>query len=98
MPLPSLLNKGITSVENNRLIFKPRNCNFLPKLQSNDYRHEVELDNNTRERARRGEGEKNIAKDPGAPKESEVGGGGWGGGGRMPTKNESSPPPIGNRV
>lgn len=51
LPFSCLLNKEITSIEsieNNRLIFKPCNCNFLPKLQSNDYRHEVELDNSTR--------------------------------------------------
>ena len=42
------LDKEITSVENTASFLNPCNCNFLPKLQSNDYRHEVELDNNTR--------------------------------------------------
>lgn len=49
LPFSCFLNKE-TSIENSRLIFKPCNCNFLPKLQSNDYRHEVEPDNNARKK------------------------------------------------
>lgn len=40
---------------------EPHNCNFLLKLQSNDYRHEVELDNNTRKEQQK---KKHTAKDP----------------------------------
>ena len=46
------------ALRNNRIIFKACNCNYLIKLQSNDYRHEVELDNNTRKEA--GQKEKKI--------------------------------------
>lgn len=82
-PFSCFLNKEITSIENNRLIFKPCNCNFLLKLQSNDYRHEVELDNNAKKE--HGDGGGILPRPPGTTRE----------GGRyreknLPAKNENS--------
>lgn len=71
LPFACFLNKGITSIENNWLIFKPCNCNFLPKLRSNDYRHEVEPDNSTRKETER---KNHIAKGPQAPQRGRGGG------------------------
>ena len=57
------------ALRNNRIIFKACNCNYLIKLQSNDYRHEVELDNNTRKEA--GQKEKKNPTPSGITREKE---------------------------